>query len=275
MSIEGFSTKTEQNESEKRFTLSKEEFAKERIEAVKESINELKEDDSSILSFCMYGSMVKGTIKPKSDIDGFLFVDADLFVEEHQQHYKNLTEDEESKSRIETFFIEKINDQYTKKLHEMLKSQANLTEEQVTHAKIRPINEKIIDKHINFIMNGIQNNKEYKKQYDEWDKNLDNKTTDFSKLDEYLKARPEYPEQVSPSTTLAGMFHLEIGGGIRKYRDMLISKLESMGQDGEKIWQEIIKSTEMFEQNLSSGTEKRYPKTLEEAKKVYGLKKQL
>ncbi|MBT3417043.1 hypothetical protein HOE22_09760 [Candidatus Woesearchaeota archaeon] len=273
MSIEGFSTKTEQNESKKRFTFSKEQFAKERIEAIKESISELKEDDSSILSFCMYGSMVKGTIKPESDIDGFLFVDADLSEEEHQQHNENLTENEKSKSKIETFFIEKINDQYTKKLHETLKSQANLTEEQVAHAKIRPINEEIIDKHINFIEVGLQNEREYKKRYDEWDKNLDSKTTDFNKLDEYLKARPEHPESTAPSTTLAGMFHLEIGGGIRKYRDMLISKLESMEQDGEKIWQEIIKSTEMFEQNLSSGTEKKYPRTLDEAKKVYGLKK--
>lgn len=272
MSIEGFSTKTEQNEPEKRFTFSKEKFVKERIGAVKESIDELKEDDPSILSFCMYGSMVKGTIKPESDIDGFLFVDADLSAEEHQQHDKNLTEDEENKSKIETFFIEKINNQYTEKLHETLKSQANLTEEQVAHAKIRPINEEIIDKHINFIANGLQNEREYKKQYDEWDKNLDSKTTDFNKLDEYLKARPEYPEPISPSTTLAGMFHLEIGGGIRKYRNMLISKLESMGQDGEKIWEEIIKSTEMFEQNLSSGTEKKYPRTLEEAKNIYGLK---
>jgi|TARA_B100001971_G_C18202464_1_gene545487 predicted nucleotidyltransferase len=273
MSIEGFSTKTEQNESEKRFTLPKEEFAKERIKAVKESISELKEGNPLILSFCMYGSMVKGTTKPESDIDGFLFVDTGLSVEERQQHDENLTEDKESKSKIETFFIEKINDQYTEKLHETLKSQANLTEEQVAHAKIRPINEEIIDKHIDFIADGLQNEREYKKQYDEWDKNLDSSTTDFNKLDEYLKARPEYPEPVSPSTTLAGMFHFEIGGGIRKYRDMLISKLESMEQDGEKIWQEIIKSTEMFEQNLSSGTEKRYPRTLDEAKKVYGLKK--
>lgn len=273
MSIEKFPTTTKQDETEKRFILSKEKFAKERIEAVKESLSKLKEDDPSILSFCMYGSMVKGTTKPESDIDGFLFVDADLSAEEHQQHDENLTEDEESKSKIETFFIEKINAQYTEKLHETLKSQANLTEEQVAHAKIRPITEEIIDRHINFIANGLQNEREYKKQYDEWDKNLDSKTTDFNKLDEYLKARPEYPEPISPSTTLAGMFHLEIGGGIRKYRDILISKLESMEQDGEKIWQEIIKSTEMFEQNLSSDTEKKYPRTLDEAKKIYGLKK--
>jgi len=52
MSIEESPQDTElNNESEKRFTLSNEEFAQERIEAVKDSVDELKERDQAVLSF--------------------------------------------------------------------------------------------------------------------------------------------------------------------------------------------------------------------------------
>lgn len=62
---------------EKRFKLSGEPFAKERLAKVKTTVDVLKREHPEILSFCLFGSMVKGKAKPESDIDGYLFVDAD------------------------------------------------------------------------------------------------------------------------------------------------------------------------------------------------------
>ena len=67
------------------------------------------------------------------------------------------------------------------------------------------------------------------------------------------------------------MFHLEIGRGIRKYREYLIDKLAASGETGEEAWKVIIESTEETEQ-IRTDTEKKYPRTLKEAKKVYGLR---
>ena len=71
-------------------------------------------------------------------------------------------------------------------------------------------------------------------------------------------------------SNLHTMFHLEMSGSIRKYRYYLLDKLKSMGNVGEKIWKEIISTTEYFEQNFKMNTAKRYPRSLREAYKVYG-----
>lgn len=67
----------EADKTEKRFKLSKDDFAKERIAAIREIFNEVKIDYPEILSFCLFGSLVKGNSKQESDIDMVVFVDAD------------------------------------------------------------------------------------------------------------------------------------------------------------------------------------------------------
>jgi len=80
--------------------------------------------------------------------------------------------------------------------------------------------------------------------------------------------RPEPPQQPHDRASL--MFHLDVGGGIRKYRKMYIDKLVQLGPVGEKIWTDTIRSTESMENNLANNTSKRYPRTLAEAVEMYG-----
>jgi len=220
--------------------------------------------------------MVKGTVRQESDIDGYLFVDADAVAEKYQQQNEKVEviENEEKESGVETFFTREIESQYATEIRETLKLKANLNPEQVEHVRIRPISEQIIDQHTQSIIDGFHKEEEYENQFRQWEEeNPEGKTTDLKKLTEYYKDRPKRPEPMIPSSTLISMFHLEVGGGIRKYRGSLISKLESMGEEGEKAWGEIIKGVEMLEQNLMSGTDKKYPRTLSEARSMYGTKK--
>jgi len=43
-----------------------------------------------------------------------------------------------------------------------------------------------------------------------------------------------------------------------------------MGEIGERVWQVVIEDTEQMEQHLRTGTEVIYPRTLEQAKQIYG-----
>ena len=65
------------------------------------------------------------------------------------------------------------------------------------------------------------------------------------------------------------MFHLDVGGGIRKYRKAFIDELAKLGPEGERLWEETIRSTEMMENNLSLDESRHYPRTLSEAVEVY------
>jgi hypothetical protein len=47
----------------KRFVLTRLEFAQERMQGIKEVVSKLQKKHPEILSFCMFGSMVKGAAK--------------------------------------------------------------------------------------------------------------------------------------------------------------------------------------------------------------------
>lgn len=224
-------------ESSKRFSLSKEEFAKERIARIKSSVELLQQKYSEVLSFCMYGSMVKGTAHQESDIDGFLFIDTDKINDFNESKDTESQTFKDRKAISATLFNMEVEKRYKDELKEALKTNLNLSGEQVKHVLVRPINEKIIDSHV-------------------------------ADLEEAI----EHESNILPlaSTNLSAMFHLDVGGGIKKYRHYLLDKLNNMGAKGERVWREIIGSTEEIEQNLSRDTEKRYPRSLPEALKKYG-----
>ena len=66
---------------QKRFTLSQEEFAQERIAGIKSAVEELKIEHPEIVSLMLFGSLSKGQSREQSDIDGILFVDAEKVEE--------------------------------------------------------------------------------------------------------------------------------------------------------------------------------------------------
>lgn len=304
-------------EQEKRFLLSEEDFAKERLRGVKEVVSEIKKDNPEVLSFCMFGSMVKGAAKPESDIDGYLFVDADLVAEKQASRKgkkeQGIIEDHDVEGwGLTTAFSEKISEEYGEKFDKALQEKLELSPKQTEHVLVLPISEGIIDSHIQDLSSQAGVWEEYEEKRCQWRERREEAETEakakepkgamdfYAKMAKVIAAirrheddpvddatrqsliqedidiasgAPPKPEAVLASRNLFGMFHLDVGGGIRKYRDCFLSKLQGMGPRGERIWHEVAKNLEAFEQALQLDIGKRYPRTLEEAIDVYGTRK--
>lgn len=97
----------------------------------------------------------------------------------------------------------------------------------------------------------------------------DNQASTPKDIETYWKNRPKHPPFPTATTNLSAMFHLDLGGGIIKYRQYLIEKLAQMGKIGQQVWTTIIENAEMMEQHLSTNTEIHYPRTLAEAYQAY------
>ncbi len=270
--LEGEAAFGQLNKQERRFAPSTEEFSKKRLEGLKDTVAELRSTDPAILSFTMFGSMARGNPRPESDIDGYLFVDEKQLGAAHPDQV--ITEEKKDESGTETYLSPELSVQYRQKFKEMMSEKTDMAQEQIdTGLKIRPISERIIQHDVQSLVQHFRDKEKYNENFNTWLKSEPPDRTDLKALIEYQKSRPEAPSTVSPSTALSGMFHLDVGGGVRPYREFLIDELEQQGADGEEAWQRIIQGTEMLENYLST-TDKRYPRTLAEARKVYGKEKQ-
>jgi hypothetical protein len=268
--------KDKDNAPEKRFTLSRAEFAQERLNAVREYVYKLKKDHPEVLSFCMFGSMTKGRAREASDIDGELFIDPEkvslkVYGPETECHFsKDLYGNITGEIAYEGLRGD-IAAEYIIPMRESLKAELSLTDEQLKHIRILPISFEIINRHLENLKQSFDRQTRYEQQLAEWEaSNPEGKIPDIDALIAYWKRKPKLPGTPMPSSNLRAMFHLEIGGGIREYRKYLIEKLEGMGHVGEEMWRRIIESTEEMEQYMRTGTAQRYPRTLKDAKRVYG-----
>ncbi|HEY9584933.1 MAG TPA: nucleotidyltransferase domain-containing protein [Candidatus Paceibacterota bacterium] len=255
------------NETAKRFILSKEVFSKERLEAVKIEVEEMRAKYPEVLSLCLFGSMVKGTAHEGSDIDGYLFIDSALVAQRENLSEEKILE-QHPKVFNQIYLTEEMAQKYIIEFRDGLKEKTGLTDKEVEHIRSRPISEKVIEDEIAILLEYQINISKYQSDTERW---IESRPPRGSNLEEFLayeRAKPERPEYVRPS--LGAMFHLDVGNGIKKYRKLYIEKLGHLGPDGEKIWADTIKGTEMLENNLSTDDKKRYPRTLAEAVKVYG-----
>jgi len=269
--LESLSKARPENETSKRFVLSKEDFSKERLTAIKTVVEEIKEKYPEILSLCMFGSMVKGTAHEGSDIDAYLYIDSEKASER-----RGVTEEQihVTSDRVGEVYLKKeVAELYILEFRNRLKEMADLEDVDVEHIRSRPISEKIINDEIKSLTDYF-NDKEKVETYcdrlDEWEKKKPETGVAIDVLVKHYESRPEMPSSqrfVMPN--LGPMFHLEVGGDIRKYRKMFLEKLLELGPLGEKIWATTIESTEMMENNLSTDKSKRYPRTLEDAIRVY------
>lgn len=254
------------NESGKRFVLSQNETLRSRLDIVKQEVEKLKEKYPEVLSLCLFGSMVKGTAHEGSDIDGELFIDTSVIAEREGVSERELIEEIPGRDRL--YLTQEVAKKYILELREAIKASAGLEDEDVHHIRSMPISEQIIDREIERMVDYYRALDKYENDIEKWYGSQPLNRGDIDAELERLKSRPGRPQFISPE--LCEMFYLDVGGGIKKYRKMFVAKLLQLGVEGERLWQETIKGTEMMENNLSTDENKRYPRTLAEAVEVYG-----
>jgi hypothetical protein len=241
-----------ENLGPKRFEIQSDSFVHERLDAVQNGVEEMKEEDPSVVGLTMYGSMVKGKAHEGSDIDGYLYLDAERLAQNEMEQAlqenrepRPVTFDTGDAGNLSTYPGEHLYDVYKPLLNEKMTKDGSLTEEQVSDINLRPISGEIIDRHLGSLQQGLE-----------------------------MARNGEEGVNIEPSQNLYGLFHLEVGRGLGGYRQQVIEKLEGLGQEGEEIWSKIIGQTEKLEQYMYTDTPIRYPRTLAEARNTYMPKKE-
>ncbi|MFA6898442.1 MAG: hypothetical protein WC250_03510, partial [Candidatus Paceibacterota bacterium] len=218
-----------------------------------------------VLSFCMFGSMVKGMAHEGSDIDGYLYIDSAQVAKGEGISEEQVLEN--SVTLNQTYLTQEVAKKYILEFRAGVRERTGLEDKDVEHIRSRPISEKVIDMEIARLLAFYKAREEYDAKVKGWADSRPPRGSSVDDLVAYEKARPIYPSYVAPS--LGDMFHLDVGGGVKKYRKIFIERLNELGPSGEKIWEDTIRSAEMIENNLSTAPNKRYPRTLVAARAVY------
>ena len=213
----------------------------------------------------MFGSMVKGAAKLESDIDGYLFIAIDELPKVDKEDVA-IQDDISDHGFLTTSLTPYYKDKYSILLRDGLKTKLNLKDEQVGHARVLPISGDIIERHINSLLLAINAEQRFNQERD-----LEEQEFRKAHPDEifFRKLRPENLPLPFASVNLTALFHLDVGGKIGSYRAEVVNKLKQQGQAGEQAWKYIIEGTESIEQNLSTNTNKLYPRSLAEAELLY------
>ena len=271
---------------QKRFTLSQEEFAQERIAGIKSAVEELKIEHPEIVSLMLFGSLSKGQSREQSDIDGILFVDAEKVEEmekiacEHLPVIDYQTNEEDrtdgpiplkikyARPYFRPDLYKKYNDIIVNKINEKI---PGLKPEQTDHLRSLPISKELLS----FIIEQYKASEEAKSAFlakiqEQISQSQDKSKEKILATAKFIEPKPD--SMFKANNYLGGMFHLDVGGGIREYRKFLIDELISMGAVGELIWEDVVKYVEKWEQKVDYKdlpTEVHYPRVLQEAKVVY------
>ena len=264
---------------EKRFILSREDFAKERVSGLQRAVETIRRERPEVLSLALFGSLTKGTTKLESDIDMAVYVDADLLRDVHPDLGDDLFLDKKydfnairnGRLQAVTFrwkdLRSDLSDEYERYVNEkILAAIPGLRKEQLKDVYIQPVSEKIVD--------GIL--EEIKESYQKYPNGIASSNIQLGgrQVWEGDWAKDQTPNsRVEPNQLLFGLFFLDAGGGLREYRKQIIDRLWLWGELGEQIWKDLISKTEMWEQRVdfdSLPTAKRYPRTLKAAHALYG-----
>lgn len=157
----------------KRFILPEQDFAKNRLAVVHQEVNQFRQEHPEVLSLslCLFGSLITGHSRPDSDIDGYLFIDAEQIATADNIDQSSLlqtlhTEHYESASPT-TYLTEPVVAKYTYPLRERLKVRLDLTDEQVKHVRSRPVSKTIIDQHVERIVDQTNALEKFRKDIEE------------------------------------------------------------------------------------------------------------
>lgn len=215
----------------KRYKLNKEDYVKQRIEAVRASYESFKDSNPEVVGLTLFGSTVRGEVKLASDLDAYVFIDAqrvasNLGVDESSILHTN----ELSFSVGDVSFDEELEYKYYKGFTDRVMASTGLEITKVKDIRIRPISNDIIDAEVDRLCT--------------------------------------WSGESYASSNLQAMFYLQIGTDLDRYRKHVLERLEGKGELGEKVWEAVVRDLEYWEQDGKQGVGK-YPKKLSEAKFMY------
>lgn len=261
-------------ERPKRFTLSSEWHAEEKIEALKQAVAELRAEHPECVGVSLFGSLVKGTAKPESDIDALVLVDPDVIPDagdEPQVAYARFDHAlfQNGAPKQVTFHYPDLRQDLRERYEQLARSAIqrhlpSLTDAQLEHVFVDPMNERLLREMLDEIIAS------YKKYPDGVPQHTFHLTHSITQGEEGRQVPDGM--RIEPNQLLYMLFHLDVGGGLPPYRRLLINRLKAEGEVGEQVWRQLISLTESWEQQnkLGEPTGLRYPRTLSEAEQVYG-----
>lgn len=226
-----------------------------RREMVRKEMLRLQDADSGFIGATFFGSETKGKAKWKSDVDVAVFINTADIARQMGIPEKNLFELKHIGGKVMT--AEEFNE-----LPQHLK--VTVAYRMFIEDKFKGIFAKLL------LPEGVHALPIYmsKMVIEEGVKALTSKSTLFLSRSETL-------------SMFARMFHLEVNGGIRPYREMLFLELLKFGSKGRGAWRKIIETTARLEQHektkhaglnpaeIELDPNKSYPWTLERAMKMY------
>lgn len=218
----------------KRFEISKDAYSQERLQAIKEVFQEIKNSTPFGVAFSMYGSLSKGKKLDESnyfdaDIDLSIYVDEESVESNFDEFFKDssIVDIEQKKDMVRNLIKSKVQE----KLH-LLKSNGELS----NNIWMYDISEDTVS-------------------------DLINSVTEDSNFENSFELRK-----------ICRMFHLDVGGRMKKYRKYFFEHLLNQpAETREDLWQKVISTLmekERYNQ-IPSQIESQYPKTFLAAYKYY------
>lgn len=246
-----------------RFEVSRDPALREKIHIYRDGLRALQAEYPEVVGATVFGSSVKALATDESDVDSILFVDPAKAAERSPsiQVTHELREDKKGAKSIESHFEDDIEALYGAELSLIVNQPPHSGERSIVeHALALPMSEEIInvqlEAYLKFI--GEQIPYEYSQMMNRVEEGKGEKSADDSKP----------PTAVWIGANIDGLFHLQVGHGLDKYRRYLIKQLRN-NKYGEPAWRGIMRCVENGEE-WQPWSGQRFPRMLCEAEKVYG-----
>lgn len=222
---------------EHRFSLSDEQFSRDRLNTLRDALMLAQSEHPEILALSLFGSMTKGTAKETSDIDAYVFVDSEQVHDGDYELSRQLLDGKDS--HVAYQLGTDVQNMYKDCFRKYMFDHSDINKDQIEHLFAVPMCYQIIDEQV----------EELRKNYQE-------------------KSSFNYINHVTD------MFHLQMGKGLDKYRSYLIDKLNKLeGSEGDLLWKgimnEVITVERYREKNAGVNFAVHYPQSLEEATRIY------
>ncbi len=216
---------------EKRYYVSEDKYSRGRINALRDIHHELEQEYKISLSLAIHGSLIKGKVLTP-EIASRADMDMYLYFEAEGMSQQ---EREKTANTLREQTLKKLQDRQT----------------QLGYANIPSTMVGMIDRHFKVIP-------------------LD--SFSIPRVVGVVFRKIPFPSIEEDRVRLANFFSLSIGAPIKKYRNQFLLGLGGT-QGGEDVWKRIEAVIEHVERrgNIPATLRKRYPKTLKQAFKTYGV----